>query len=71
LGFNVGSEKIMPKLKSEKYGGITIQFVKKYKYISRAFPSSPYVVAYVNGEEVARGLTKEEVFKSIKRRMWS
>ena len=58
-------------MKSERYKGRTIYFVKKYKYISRDYPSSPYVIAYLKGGvsplEIGRGFTKDEAFENAKR----
>ena len=55
-------------LKSENIAGIKVYFKKKYGYISKDYPSSSYVVAYVvdSGQlkEVARGFTKKEAMKN-------
>ena len=56
-------------IKSEKYKGHLIQFRKKYKYVSKDYPASPYIIGYVNSKEFSRGFTKGEVFNNIKRRL--
>ena len=53
-------------MKSEKYSGVVIQFKKKYRFISNDFPSSPYVIAIIDGEEISRGFNKKEALINAK-----
>ena len=57
----------MVKLKSEKIGGKTIQFHKQYKFYSKHYPSVPYIIAEVDGRELMRADSKEEIVKELKK----
>jgi len=56
-------------MKLEIVNGKKVTFEKKYKYISKDFPASPYVVAKINGKEVLRGFTKSKLLEVFKRRI--
>jgi len=56
-------------IKSTTFKGSKITFKKKYKYVSKDFPSSPYIEAYINGKYYGTGFTKSALLKNIKRRI--
>lgn len=56
-------------VKNEKYKGQLISFKKKYKYVSKDYPASPYYIGYIDGKEFARDFRKKDLLSSAKFRI--